>query len=246
MATARPARLRTKQNIFMEKTTVFNLIILDESGSMSPLSRQTVDGCNETLNVIRSLQKKHGDTQRNLVSIFLFQDNEEIPSRYVCKNNPIEKTADLTPETYRPWGCTPLLDAVGSTLVDLRAVASTHEDATGIVTIITDGMENSSKEYSWQQVADMISKMKEEGWTFNFIGANIDVDAVSKKMNIDNALVFNASQAGTKEMWEDFSENLCAHEDARIQRECCMPVASREERVKLRKSMSMGFFKSKK
>lgn len=104
MATTRAARLRTKQNTFMEKTTVFNLIILDESGSMSPLSRQTVDGCNETLNVIRSLQKKHGDTQRNLVSIFLFQDNEEIPSRYVCKNNPIEKTADLTPETYRPWG----------------------------------------------------------------------------------------------------------------------------------------------
>ena len=51
---------------------------------------------------------------------------------------------------------------------------------------------------------------------------------------------------GTKEMWNDFSENLGAHEDARIQRECCMPIASREERVKLRKSMSMGFFKSKK
>ncbi|MDE5675508.1 MAG: VWA domain-containing protein, partial [Muribaculaceae bacterium] len=135
----------------MEKTTVFNLIILDESGSMIPLSEQTIEGCNETLNLIRSLEEKHGDSQRNLVSIYLFQGDSEVQSRYVYHNRPINEISNMNPDSYRPWGSTPLLDAVGSTLSELLTVAATHEDSTGIVTIITDGMENSSHEFSWGQ-----------------------------------------------------------------------------------------------
>ncbi len=228
----------------MEKTTVFNLIILDESGSMSDLTKQTVDGCNETLNVVRSLEQQHGDTQRNLVSIYLFQSGTEIPSRYVYKNQPIAKVNNMTTDTYRPWGCTPLLDAVGSTIVDLRAVASTHEDSTGTITIITDGMENSSREYTYEMVAKLISEMKEMGWTINFIGANIDVDAVASKMNINNAMAFDADSEGTKKMWSDFSRNMHYHEEARIkaerEMECC---DSPEERRKLRIVHSQNFFK---
>lgn len=224
------------------KTTVFNLIILDESGSMSPLTKQTVSGCNETLNVIRSLEQKHGDTQRNLVSIYLFQSNDEIPSRYVCKNQSIAKIKDMTTKEYRPWGATPLLDAVGSTLVDLRAVASTHEDSTAIVTIITDGMENSSKQYSYEQVSRLISELKELGWTFNFIGANIDVDMVSRRMNIDNAMKFDSTVEGTADMWNCYRENLSAHEERRIMAEMEHPDASVSERRKLRKKNSKGFF----
>ncbi len=224
------------------KTTVFNLIILDESGSMSSVTRQTVDGCNETLNVIRSLQKKHGDTQRNLVSIYLFQDNAEIPSRYVYKNKPIADISDMTTEVYRPWGATPLLDAVGSTLVDLRAVASTHEDSTATVTIITDGMENASEHYSYDQVASLISELKEKGWTFNFIGANIDVADVSKRMHIDNAMAFESTVAGSKAMWSNFSERLHAHEERRIMAETSAPYLSSEDRKELRKKNSKRFF----
>lgn len=224
------------------KTTVFNLIILDESGSMSPLTHQTVDGCNETLNVIRSLDKKHGDTQRNLVSIYLFQDNAEIPSRYVYKNNQISDIPDMTTEIYRPWGATPLLDAVGSTLVDLRAVASTHEDSTAIVTIITDGMENASRHYTYDQVARLISELKEKGWTFNFIGANIDVDAISKRMHIDNAMAFHSTTGGTKAMWSAFSTRLSTHEERRIQAERDAADLSPEERTNLRKKNSKRFF----
>ncbi len=224
------------------KTTVFNLIILDESGSMSPLTQQTVDGCNETLNVIRSLTKKYGATQRNLVSIYLFQDNAEIPSRYIYKNKPIADIPDMTTEIYRPWGGTPLLDAVGSTLVDLRAVASTHEDSTAIVTIITDGMENASRHYTYDQVARLISELKEKGWTFNFIGANIDVDTISKRMHIDNAMAFNSTVGGTRAMWSAFSTRLSAHEERRIQAEMDAPVLSAEERTHLRKKNSKRFF----
>lgn len=224
------------------KTTVFNLIILDESGSMQALTEQTVSGCNETLNVIRSLEKKHGETQRNLVSIYLFQSNPNNPSHYICKNVPIGKVGDIGNESYRPWGGTPLLDAVGSTLVDLRAVASTHEDSTGVVTIITDGMENSSTQFSYEMVAKLISEMKEMGWTFNFIGANIDVDAVANKMHIDNSRAFEASRKGTKDMWDDFGACYERHYDKRVKAEsnaCCM---SKEDRIKIRKSHSKDFF----
>lgn len=228
----------------MEKTTVFNLIILDESGSMSGVTQQTVSGCNETLNVIRSLQNKYGDTQRNLVSIYLFQSGVEIPSRYLVKNVPISEVKDVTTEQYRPWGATPLLDAVGSTLVDLRAVAATHEDSTGMVTIITDGMENSSTHYTWAQVASLIKELKEQGWTINLIGANIDVDEMGRKMEIDNTLAFKADQKGTEKMWNEFGDSVATSYCRRMEFEakCALP----EERTMARKKASTGFFNRKK
>ena len=228
----------------MEKTTVFNLIILDESGSMSGVTQQTVSGCNETLNVIRSLQDKHGDTQRNLVSIYLFQSDANIPSRYLVKNVPIAEVKDVTTEQYRPNGLTPLLDAVGSTLVDLRAVASTHEDSTGMVTIITDGMENSSTHYNWAQVSSLIKELKEKGWTINLIGANIDVEEMGRKMEIDNTLAFKADQEGTKKMWDEFGDSVFYGFNARVEfeRSCEAP----EDRIEARKKASAGFFNRKK
>lgn len=225
------------------KTTAFHLIILDESGSMSPLTQQTIDGCNETLNVVRSLQNKYGDTQRNLVSIYLFQSNPEIPSRYVYKNKPIDEVKDMTPDVYRAWGGTPLLDAVGSTLVDLRAVASTHEDSTATVTIITDGMENSSEHYTYEKVAALISELKEIGWTINFIGANIDVDRVAQRMNIDNRMKFESSANGTKDMFTGFASKMMLHEEDRIMDECSAPNATPEEKIAKRKMKAMRFFK---
>ncbi len=222
-------------------TTVFHLIILDESGSMTPLTKQTVEGCNETLNVVRTLQKEFGDTQRHLVSIYLFQSGSNIPSRYLIKNLPIGEVHDLRHDQYKPWGCTPLLDAVGSTLVDLEAVASTHEDATAMVTIITDGEENSSQHYSFHKVASIISRLKELGWTFNFIGANIDVERMAKQMAIDNSMAFDATTAGTAAMWADTKEKIYQAEKRRAYAEEAEPLMSREERIKLRKEMAAKF-----
>lgn len=228
---------KTNQNA---KTTVFNLIILDESGSMSPLRESTVSGCNEVLNVTRNAQKEAGDKRTNLVSIFCFQSDGKVPSRYLAKNEPAELVSDVTADDYQPCGSTPLLDAVGSTLTDLKAVADKCEDATGIVTIITDGYENSSKHYSGAKVAKMISSLKELGWTFNFIGANIDVDKVSHSLNIDNAMAFKATEAGM----EDMMDNLGAsYDDAYrgFNEEC--PSMALEERIALRKKRSFGFFR---
>ena len=180
------------------KTTVFNLIILDESGSMGGNTEQTISGCNEILNVIREDEKNHSDTRRNLVSIYAFQSGGT-PSRYLMKNAPAADVNDLTTEDYRPCGCTPLLDAIGMTLVDLEAIAATHEDADAVVTISTGGYENSSTEYTYEKVAAIISRLKERGWTINFMGANIDEVTIGRKLNIDkeNIQSWESTQEGT-------------------------------------------------
>lgn len=222
----------------MEKTTVFNLIILDESGSMSSAWNATINGCNETINVARTIQKNHPDTQRCLMSIYAFQSGGT-PSRYLCKNVPVAEVKDVTKRDYEPMGCTPLLDAVGSTLTDLMAVASTHEDASAIITIITDGYENSSTQYNLKQVATLISQAKEKGWTVNLIGANIDVEALGNTLHVDNRMNFQSDENGTKMMFDNFSDAMVSYEEDRI---CCEREMSMPEKVQSRIRKSKGFF----
>lgn len=221
------------------KTTVFNLIILDESGSMSSCVNATISGCNETIGVAKQLQKDNPDTQRVLMSVYAFQSGGSLKSRYLCKNVPVADARQVTDKDYIPNGCTPLLDAVGSTLVELKAIAATHEDATGIVTIITDGMENSSTHYDWEKVVRLIDQLKEIGWTFNFIGANIDVEMISRRMHIDNKMAFHSDEEGTKKMFANFSSDMMAYETARMSEEACM---SQAEKMSYRKSRSDKFF----
>lgn len=222
------------------KTTVFNLIILDESGSMMDLTNQTIAGCNETINVAKHAATENADAIRSLLSIYAFQDGGPIKSRYIVKNVKASDAVHVTENDYRPYGNTPLLDAVGSTLSELKAVAATHEDATGIITIITDGYENSSTHYSWQQVASLISQFKEMGWTVNLIGANIDVNVLSKNLKIDNAMAFSATQEGASEMWSEYnsrqSRKMCDYAaDTRA-------FSSVAERKACRKSKQTDFF----
>lgn len=222
------------------KTTVFNLIILDESGSMSGVTEQTISGCNETINVAKASAESNADVIRSLTSIYAFQDGGPIKSRYILKNEDSTKVRHITGDDYRPYGSTPLLDAVGSTLTELKTVAATHEDATGVITIITDGFENSSKRYSWKDVADLISQFKEMGWTVNLIGANIDVDEMASRINIDNRMAFQASKSGTKDMFAGFvsSSKVCMDCYAEEARSC----GNVDERVANRKKRSSKFF----
>ncbi len=183
------------------KTDIFNLIILDESGSMYDMTQHTINGCNETINTIRTAQETYAEMQNHYVSIYAFQSGSHIPSRYLIKNQPIAEVSHINGKMYRPNGMTPLYDAVGSTLVDLKTIVKECELAIGSVTIITDGYENASRHYTHEKVARMIADLKEQGWKFNFIGANIDVDRTAASLNIDNALMFRQDEKGTREMF---------------------------------------------
>lgn len=193
------------------KAEIHNLIILDESGSMDCVHKQTISGCNETINTAKSAQEMNAETQEHTMSIYAFQSSGGTPSRYLVKNVPAQYAKHITESDYKPWGGTPLYDAVGDCLTDLKACLQGKTNAIGNITIITDGYENASSRYTKMRVANMIAELKEMGWNFSFIGANIDVQATANSLNIENSLEFQQDEEGTKEMFARERESRMAY-----------------------------------
>ena len=186
--------------------SVYNLIILDESGSMSGVTRQTITGCNETLNCIRTTAQED-KSMRQFVSIYCF-DTEK--SRYLMKNMPIENINDITSKDYSPNGCTPLYDAIGNTVSELKNIAN-DSNTTAKVTIITDGMENASRKWTHSAVVEIIDSLKKQGWVFTFIGANIDVERTSRDLGINSYMQFEQTEEGMHDMFARENSSRIAH-----------------------------------
>lgn len=177
------------------KQRVFNLIILDESGSMSSIERQAIAGVNETLQTIRSAQKKH-EEQEHFVTFVSF-NSDGIKTIY--DKMEADKVNEITDKDYCPACCTPLYDAMGVSLTKLRK--SVAEDDIVLVTIITDGYENASREYNGHAIKSLVESLKAKGWVFTYIGANQDVEKVAATISINNTLSFSADVKGTKAMF---------------------------------------------
>ena len=231
------------------KTRIYNLIVLDKSGSMQSIRRAAFDGCNEVLNGIKAAAEQHADTQEHFVSLMLF-DTESMP--YIHDMVPVAELTLMTEDQFVPCACTPLYDAIGLSLTRLETEVKKHERAVASVTIITDGYENASREFTGQQIHELIGRLKEqEGWNFAFMGANQDVTKVSIDLNIDvqNARAFKFSAEGAREAFSAFSEGnqafYCAIEnfDREVGEDFC-----EEEHRKLRRQMmaSRSFFKRNK
>lgn len=178
-----------------ESKTVHNIIILDESGSMSAIYKPALSGVNETLKTIRNAETEH-ENQKHFVSLIAF-DSEHYNEIY--NHVPAEKAIDITEEQYRPCGCTPLYDTMGRAISELRN--KVKKEDTVLVTIITDGLENASHEYTGPAIKALVEALKGEGWVFTYIGANHDVEAFSKSLSINNSLSFDANENSTKEMF---------------------------------------------
>ncbi len=178
-----------------KEVRVFNLIVLDESGSMSAIYQPALTGVNETLQTIREAQKEHPN-QKHFASLITFDTGHY---NEIYHTTPAEKAQDITTDQYRPGGCTPLYDAMGRAITELRPEV-TPEDVV-LVTIITDGYENASREYSGKAIKALVEEMKSKGWIFTYIGANQDVEAVALSLSINNHLEFEASTVGAGVMF---------------------------------------------
>ena len=176
---------------------IYNVIILDESGSMTAIYDQALSGINEVLSGIRKNQEEFPD-QQHYVSIVTFEGNGIAGIKTRRDRLPIGKVGDFTQKDYRPGGCTPLYDAMGKTLNELEGQISADDRV--MATIITDGYENASEEYSGKAVKALVSRLREKGWTFAYIGANQDAVEVARDLNIDNALNFDATAEGVCKM----------------------------------------------
>jgi uncharacterized protein YegL len=175
------------------KTRIFNLIIIDESGSMQSIKKAAIDSVNETIQTIRAAQEKYED-QEHYVSLVTF--NDDVKTVYECV--PVDEVKELTLETYQPACCTALYDAMGISLNALRKKVA--EDDKVLVTVVTDGYENASKEYSGKAIKALVDELKAKGWVFAYIGANHDVEAVAASMSITNTMSFETTDEGVADM----------------------------------------------
>ena len=176
---------------------IYNVIILDESGSMSSIYKETLTSMNEVLNGIRKDQEEHPE-QKNFVTIVTFEGHGIKGIKTRRDRVPIESIKDFSEADYRPGGCTPLYDAMGKTLNELEGLV--HKDDRVLATVITDGMENSSEEYSGKTIKALVDRLRGKGWTLAYIGANQDSVEVARDLHIDNALDFDADGEGIKKM----------------------------------------------
>ena len=163
------------------------------SVEVSTVRAAALNSVNESLQSIRHAQKKY-EEQEHYVTFVTF--NNDVKTLFDCVS--IDMINDLTPREYNPNCCTALYDAMGMSLGKLlRTVA---KDDKVLVTIVTDGYENASREYSAKAIKKLVEKLKSKGWVFAYMGANQDVEAVGASLAITNTLSFAATDEGTREM----------------------------------------------
>lgn len=182
-----------KTEISVKKTKVFNVVILDRSGSMESIRKAAVDGFNETLAGIKQAQQKFANTQEHYVSLVTFCSCH---TDKVYDKTPISETKPLELKNYKPCCCTPLYDAMGSTITDMKKYVEKIKKAVVVVTIITDGYENASFKYTGAMISEWVGQLRKEGWTFTYMGANQNAVEVANDLNIRNAYNFDYSDEG--------------------------------------------------
>lgn len=191
----------------MKKNLTELVFILDRSGSMEGLERDTIGGFNA---MIEKQKKTPGEA---FVSTILFDDRTEVLHDRVK----IGEVQPITDKEYYVRGCTALLDAVGGAI---HHIGNIHKYARSedvpehtLFVITTDGMENASRRYSAQRVKEMIQRQKERySWEFLFLGANIDAVETAGSLGItpDRAVNYHCDSAGTRLNYEVVSDAVAA------------------------------------
>ena len=183
------------------------VFILDKSGSMSGLESDTIGGFNSML------QKQKKEEGEAYISVVLFNDDSDV----IYDRVPIEKVEPMNDRQYSVGGCTALLDAVGGAVHHISNVHkyAREEDKPErtLFIITTDGMENSSHEYSYDKVKKLIEKEeKEYGWEFLFLGANIDAVEVASRVGIkaNRAVNYECDGYGTMNNFSQVSKIVSA------------------------------------
>lgn len=160
--------------------------ILDRSGSMAGLEKDTIGGFNSMM------EKQKKTDEKAVVSTVLFDDRCEVLYDRIA----IDKVEKMTDKQYYVRGCTALLDAVGGAIHHIGNVhkyirEEDRPDKT-IFVITTDGMENASARYTYEKISKMIKRKKEKfGWEFIFIGANIDAYEEAGRLGISKERTVN-------------------------------------------------------
>ncbi len=195
-----------KENVKIHNNITEMVFILDRSGSMSGLEKDTIGGFNS---LIEKQKKQNG---KCYVSTVLFDHETQV----IHDRVELADIKPMTEEDYFVRGCTALIDAIGGAIHHIKNIHkyARREDVPEhtMFVIITDGYENASHKYSSNQVKKMIEHEKEQyGWEFLFIGANIDAVETAKHFGIneDRAVNYHADELGTEVVYDTISDAFC-------------------------------------
>ena len=131
------------------------------------------------------------------ITLITFDSNH---TKVIFDNIPAMEAKPLSQKDYVPGAATPLYDAIGQAIT--KTYAQTEKTDNVLVTILTDGEENSSTEFDLKMVKRLIDKQKEQGWTFTFIGTdNLDVEGMAHEMGIKSFLSFSRNCESTSKMF---------------------------------------------
>ncbi len=193
------------------------VFILDKSGSMGGLERDTIGGFNS---MIGKQKKQEGEC---FVSTLLFDTEVQV----IHDREKLADVRKMTDEDYVVGGCTALLDAVGGAISHIGNIHkyARVEDVPEytMFVITTDGCENASKEYTLKRVKEMIEEKREKnGWEFIFIGANIDAEETAENMGIERvrAVNYHADKKGTKAVYEAMAKAVCCVREQKDLADC--------------------------
>jgi len=202
----------------MKKDLTELVFILDKSGSMSGLEADTIGGFNSML---AKQQASEGECR---ITTVLFDNNYELLHDRVD----IRAVSPITEKEYQVGGMTALLDAIGRTIHKIANVQKhTAEDYRAekvMFVIITDGEENSSKEYTADMVKALIERQKRKyGWEFIFLGANIDAVQTASRIGItpDRAIDYLADSKGTELNFKVMASAVATFREAGTVNEAC-------------------------
>jgi len=195
------------------KHQVHNLIILDESGSMQSIKTTIIQGFNELVQSIQGIEKQFPE-QEHFISFVSFNNSGQKVLHFM---DPVSKLKQIDDKSYKPAALTPLLDAMGFSIHKLRHALQGQSNYNVLVTVLTDGAENASKEYSGNDIKKLV---EQNSWTFTYIGTDHDVEEIASSLSIDNTLRFEKNEREIKKMFlkekearARYSSKIHLHED---------------------------------
>jgi len=182
-----------------KKHQVHNLIILDESGSMGSIRELIISGFNELVQTIKGIEKDYPE-QEYFISFVTFNGMGQKTLHFM---EPAAKLEMIDGTKYQPNYSTPLYDAMGVSMTKLKHSLEKQTDYNVLVTVLTDGEENASKEYNGSAIRKMVEELKQSGWTFTYIGTDHDVESFAVNISISNVMNFKKNSQDINRMFDD-------------------------------------------
>ena len=188
-----------------QSANAITLMIIDESGSMSSLKKATEESHLGILQKIKS-ECTEMPNLNQFANTWVFDSNRIEEIQTLSK---IQADDTLKPIDLRPNGSTPLFDAIGKACSQLEIIMSNlkfqPEDTMVNVAVFTDGEENSSRIFTQGEVKRLVTRLKTQGWSFNYYGTDTSVEEMKERLAFDGGMVMEKSNSGFRAGMAQFS-----------------------------------------